>query len=101
MAEVASGRGDVRDEQSRDQPKEPSSDMNGSILDSGRQAVEANRLQQLLRALASAALVCLAVVVLPSAASGAPLGAWSFVSASNLKPPQIRVEISRPRAAPG
>jgi len=75
--------------------------MIGSNLGSQRHAVAAGPLWQGLRALAGAVLACLAVASLPAAASGAPLKAWSFVSAPSLQPPQVRVDISRPSAAPG
>lgn len=54
-----------------------------------------------LRAVASASLACLALAALPAAASAAGLKAWSFVSAPNLQPPQVDVNLSRSGVAPG
>jgi len=54
-----------------------------------------------LWAVAGVSLACLALAAAPAVASAAGLKAWSFVSAPNLQPPQVKVNLSRAAVTPG
>jgi predicted lipoprotein with Yx(FWY)xxD motif len=54
-----------------------------------------------LGALAAGTLAALAVAVWPAGAGASGLRAWSFVSAPQLQPPQLKVSLSRPGVAAG